>query len=153
MELGHGRRVSKEQAVSYLDEMVGLGLIPTAENYIDDPHGIMCLCCGCCCSNARGRTVWDNPTSILPSSFIPIAGEECISCGTCVDRCFFGALSLSEEEGKAVVDPEKCIGCGVCTITCPEETLKLHRYERPEAPFDNRVELFMKVAGDNNRLS
>ena len=153
MELGHGRRVSKEQAISYLDEMVGLGLIPTAENYIDDPHGIMCLCCGCCCSNARGRTRWDNPTAILPSSFIPIAGEECISCGTCVDRCFFGALSLNEEEGKAVVDPEKCIGCGVCTITCPEETLKLHRYERPEAPFDNRVELFMKVAGDNNRLS
>ena len=100
----------------------------------------------------RGRTVWDNPTAILPSSFMPIAGEECISCGTCVDRCFFGALSLSEEEGKAVVDPDKCIGCGVCTMTCPEETLKLHRYERPEAPFNNNAEFFMTIASDNERI-
>ena len=62
MKLGLGRRVSKEQAISYLDEMVELGLIPTTENYIADPHGIICLCCGCCCSNVRGRTRWDNPT-------------------------------------------------------------------------------------------
>ena len=78
--------------------------------------------------------------------------EECISCGTCVDRCFFGALSLDEEQEKAVVDPDKCIGCGVCTMTRPEETLKLHRCERPEAPFNNNAEFFITIASDNERL-
>ncbi|MFO7964206.1 MAG: 4Fe-4S binding protein [Desulfobacterales bacterium] len=152
MKLGLGKRVTKEQAVSYLDEMVELGLIPTAENYIADPHSIMCLCCGCCCSNVRGRTRWDNPTAVLPSSFIPQAGDDCILCGTCIDRCFFGALALDEDAGRAVVDPEKCIGCGVCTITCPQETLKLHRFERPSTPFDDRVEMVMTMARDNNRM-
>ena len=51
-----------------------------------------------------------------------------------------------------MADSEKCIGCGVCAIDCPEETLKLRRYERPEKPFNNLVEYFMKVADDNDRL-
>ena len=69
-----------------------------------------------------------------------------------VDRCFFGVLSVDEEEGKSVVDPEKCIGCGVCTMTCPEETLKLKRFERPSAPFNNIVDMAITVARDNERL-
>jgi ferredoxin len=52
-----------------------------------------------------------------------------------------------------VVDLEKCIGCGVCTITCPTEALKLHRVERPNAPFETRIDLVMTVARDNNRLT
>jgi ferredoxin len=152
MRTGLGKRVTKEQAITYLDEMVELGLIATSENFIADPHGVICLCCGCCCSNVRGRTRWDNPTAVLPSPFAPQASEECISCGTCVDRCFFGALSLDEEAGRSVVDPEKCIGCGVCTITCPTEALKLHRIERPDKPFDNRIDLVMTMARDNNRI-
>jgi ferredoxin len=152
LELGLGKRVTKKQAIAYLDEMVDLGLIATAENYIADPHGIMCLCCGCCCSNVRGRTRWDNPTAVLPAAFIPEAGEECTSCGICVERCFLGALSLDDAQGRSVVDPDKCIGCGVCTMACPVEALKLKRFERPAAPFDNMVDLAITVAGDNDRL-
>ena len=86
IDLGIGRKVTKEQAVKYLDEAVGLGLIPTTDNFIADPHGIICLCCGCCCSNVRGRTRWDNPTAVLPSNFLPEASDDCIQCGTCVER-------------------------------------------------------------------
>jgi len=151
MNLGLGKRVKKKQAIDYLDQMVELGLIPTAENFTSDPHGIMCLCCGCCCSNVRGRTRWDNPTAVLPSNFIPEASDDCVLCGTCVDRCFLDALSLDEDAEKAVVDPDKCIGCGVCTITCPEEALKLKRFERTP-PFETAIELYGTVARDNNRL-
>ena len=151
-KVGLGKRVTKEQAIDYLDNMVELGLIPTADNYLDDPHTIMCLCCGCCCSNVRGRTRWDNPTAVLPSHFLPVAGDDCTMCETCIDRCVLGALAIDDDEGRSVADPEKCIGCGVCTLDCPEETLKLRRYERPEKPFNNMVAYFMKVAGDNNRL-
>ena len=134
------------------DEMVESGLIATAENYLSDPHGIMCLCCGCCCSNVRGRTRWDNPTAVLPSAFVPQASDECVMCETCVDRCFFGALSMDDDAERSVVDPEKCIGCGVCTITCQTEALKLHRFDRLSKPFDTAIELGVTVARDNDRL-
>jgi ferredoxin len=152
IDIGLGKQVTKEQATKYLDEAVELGLIPATNNYIGDPHSIICLCCGCCCSNVRGRTRWDNPTAMLPSNFLAEASDDCILCGTCIDRCFLDALSLDDDAGKAVADPEKCIGCGVCTITCPEDALKLHRYERLEQPFATPMEFFMAVAKDNNRL-
>jgi ferredoxin len=151
-ELGLGKRVTKEQAIKYIDEAVQLGLIPTTGNSIEGPFGIMCLCCGCCCSNVRGRTVWDNPTAVRPANFIPKASDDCILCGTCVDRCFLDALSLDEDVGKAVVDPDKCIGCGVCAVGCPEDALRLHRFERSEPTYKTAMELMMTVAIDNNRL-
>ncbi len=151
-KLGLGGRVTREQAVKYLDDMVELGLVPTTQNHMAGNFGLMCLCCGCCCSNLRGRTVWDNPTAVLPSSFIPIAGEDCVQCGICVDRCMLGALHLDEGEEKVVVDAEKCIGCGVCAVACPTEALKLHRIDRPEKPFDTGMEWYMTVAQENNRL-
>jgi ferredoxin len=151
-DLGLGKRVTKEQAIDYLDSMVEFGLIPTAENFISGPHGIMCLCCGCCCSNLRGRTVWDNPTAVAPSHFAPQASDDCVLCGTCAERCFLGALSMDEEAERSVVDPERCVGCGICTITCPTEALKLHRFERPESPFETAVEFAMTVARENDRL-
>lgn len=55
-------------------------------------------------------------------------------------------------KGCADVNADKCIGCGTCTLDCPEETLKLRRYERSEKPFDNIAEFFMTIARDNNRL-
>ena len=47
---------------------------------------------------------------------------------------------------------EKCIGCGVCAVTCPEEALKLRRFERSESTYQTAMDLMMTVAGDNNRL-
>ena len=134
-EHGLGKRVTKEQAINYIDQVVELGLIPTTGNSTEGPHGIMCMCCGCCCSNVRGRTRWDNPTAVRPSNFIPKANDDCILCGTCVDRCFLDSLSLDEEAERTMVDPDKCIGCGVCAITCPEEALRLHRFERSEPTY------------------
>jgi ferredoxin len=152
IELGLGNRVTKEQAIKYIDEVVELGLIPTTGNSVEGPHGIMCMCCGCCCSNVRGRTKWDNPTAVRPANFIPIASDDCTLCGICVDRCFLDALSLDEDAGKSMVDPEKCIGCGVCAITCPEEALRLHRFKRSEPTFQTTMDLIMTVARDNDRL-
>ncbi|MBW2085862.1 MAG: 4Fe-4S binding protein [Deltaproteobacteria bacterium] len=79
---------------------------------------------------------------------MPQAGEDCILCETCLDRCFFGALSIDEDAGRVVCDPEKCIGCGICTITCPQETLKLHRFER-SIPFSTSMELWKTIYTEN----
>ncbi len=150
-DIGLGKKVTKEQAIEYLDQMVELGLIPTTDNYIDDPHCIMCLCCGCCCSNIRGRTRWDNPTAVLPANFLPKASDDCIECGECVDRCILDALSMDKDKGRPMVNPEKCIGCGVCTIACPEDALRLHRFERTHT-FQTPMDLYGTVAKENNRV-
>lgn len=41
----------------------------------------------------------------------------CKGCGTCIEHCEQGALSLVEE--KSVVDESKCILCGYCAEECP----------------------------------
>jgi aryl-alcohol dehydrogenase-like predicted oxidoreductase len=41
----------------------------------------------------------------------------CKGCGTCVENCDQGALSIVDE--KAVVDGSKCILCGYCAEECP----------------------------------
>jgi len=151
--LGLGKKVTKQQAIDYIDEVVEAGLIPTANNHMDGPFSIMCMCCGCCCSNVRGRTVWgDNPTAVRPSNYLPVASEDCLQCGTCEDRCFLDAITIDGDEGRAVADPEKCIGCGVCAIGCPEDALKLRRFERSEPTYQNILELMTTVAKDNDRL-
>ena len=43
--------------------------------------------------------------------------DACRGCGACLDRCRFGALSLSDE-GIAVIDPWLCESCGACARAC-----------------------------------
>lgn len=145
--LGLGRRVTKKQAVDYFDEMQKLGLVGETDNAIAG-SSIICMCCGCCCSQLRGRTRWDNMAVPLPSNFMPQSGEDCLACETCVDRCYFGALRIDAESERTVVDVDKCIGCGVCTLTCPQETLRLVRYERA-VPFNTSRELVKTIALEN----
>ncbi len=146
-KLGLGKRVTQEQAIQYFDEMQELGLVGQTDNTISGST-VICLCCGCCCSQLRGRTRWDNMSALLPANFIPRAGDDCIECGVCTERCFFNALAIDEEVGRSVVDPDKCIGCGVCTLTCPQETLRLYRYER-STPFDTSKEMVKTIAREN----
>jgi len=42
--------------------------------------------------------------------------ESCTACGKCVERCHFGANSLTNPT--AEVDLTKCYGCGLCVSTC-----------------------------------
>jgi ferredoxin len=145
---GLGKRVTKQQAIDYLDEMVGLGLVSHTLNARFGDR-LICLCCGCCCSQLRGRTRWDNPDAMSPSNFVPRAGGDCIACETCAERCFFEALALDEKTGRIEVDVDKCIGCGVCTLACPQETLKLHRHNRSTVPFETSRELDEAMRREN----
>ena len=48
----------------------------------------------------------------------------CLGMGTCVKKCPFGAMTMSEE-GLPVIDPEKCTGCGVCETVCPKKVIAM----------------------------
>jgi electron transport complex protein RnfB len=146
--IGVGRKVNAQQAKDYFDEMQKLGLVGTTENYSDPGHMVICLCCGCCCSILRGRTRWDNPAAFAPSNFVARTDEDCVLCGECAQRCFFGAITLDEDEGRAVVDAEKCAGCGVCAVGCAQDAMRLTRLDRSEA-FPGPRELYRTIAIEN----
>ena len=148
---GLGRKVTKDEAKQYLDQMQKAGLVATTDNWDYSPHSIICLCCECCCSQVRGRTRWENPSSLRPSNFIPQSDANCIACGQCVKRCFFGALSVDVELKRSIVDENKCIGCGVCTITCKQKSLRLIRLERSESIPTSRA-LYDRVLAENKKL-
>jgi ferredoxin len=119
------RPISKDEALQILRMSEEAGLVHTTGNFKDNHHYI-CNCCPCCCAVLRGLTEFDVPTAVASSGFVAAVDEAgCIGCGSCAERCHFGALSLAD--GVAVVDKARCLGCGICTSVCPTEAIRLER--------------------------
>ncbi len=60
----------------------------------------------------------------------------CEACGTCVDACPVGALSLN---GTNRVNRVKCKGWGVCAGQWPSRAIALVSDERKGSPLDVRM--------------
>ncbi len=121
IERGTGRALSKSEAIDILKRCREEGLVHTVDNRQTVGH-VICNCCNDCCLNwavMKGPKKW-----VAPSRFEAVVDTElCSGCETCIERCFFDALSMADDH--AEVDAEKCLGCGVCTVVCPTEALKL----------------------------
>jgi len=149
---GVGKEVTKQQAKDYLDEMMDKGLVATTHNTEDTTSALICLCCGCCCSQTRGRIVWGNPAAVAPSNYFPQTSRKiCTFCGTCAERCMFNAITVDKEGGKWRLDPKLCIGCGICAVGCKENAVRLHRKER-SIPFKTRHDLYSQIDRENRPL-
>jgi len=46
----------------------------------------------------------------------------CVQCGTCVEECPSGAISLDDIP---VVNVEECVNCGACAEVCPSGAVVL----------------------------
>ncbi len=85
----------------------------------------VCHCCECCCL-WKMTTVLSDPIADMLHKMdgveVKISGA-CRGCGTCLEHCFLGAISLENE--KASINEEMCRGCGRCVLICPREAIEL----------------------------
>jgi ferredoxin len=120
---GTGKAQTKEQALDIVRKAEEEGLIHVVMNKQSVDHFI-CNCCPCCCQTMP-VLIQHNISVIEPSRFAAqVDPELCTSCGTCVDRCYFGAIEVQEGE-TAEVNQSKCMGCGLCQVTCPTGALTM----------------------------
>ncbi len=126
------RPLTKEEALRLLRRAEEAGLVHTVGNYRDGIRYI-CNCCTCCCGILRGVAEFGVPSAVAHSAFYAVVEEtSCLGCGSCVERCQFGALSVQDEVCQ--VDYARCVGCGVCVIGCPSGALHLQRRPEEEVP-------------------
>ena len=135
LDRGHGRRLSKEEAIQLLRRADKRGLMHTADSEWRQRglHAI-CNCCACDCYPFRAaqelgtKGVW--PKSHYIAQYY---AEHCNQCGACVKRCHFEAFyhdgSIVEVDGKSKkgvsFDPAKCWGCGLCANSCPQDAIEM----------------------------
>ncbi|UCE10550.1 MAG: hypothetical protein JSW61_01090 [Candidatus Thorarchaeota archaeon] len=138
--------ITKEEALKILKETEEAGLIHSSMNTQND-HLYICNCCTCCCLPFRLMTKWDQPHAFIRSNYqASVDAELCNGCETCLGRCQFEALSVSEDV--CVVNTDRCVGCGVCGIGCPEEALSLvlRQPKERETPPESMMEWGMAKA-------
>jgi ferredoxin len=106
-----------DQAKELLRQLHDEGLVPTFYSCLRSGSWIyaICNCEGKICfpfraHQAAGAVLYPGPDVVSLNS------QECTGCGTCVERCHFGANALVN--GTAEVNPAKCYGCGLCVSTC-----------------------------------
>jgi Fe-S-cluster-containing hydrogenase component 2/predicted transcriptional regulator len=131
IERGTGRALGVEEAIDMLKMCEEEGLVHVSDNRKAVGH-VICNCCNDCCIN------WPSVRTglkkfIAPSRFMAqVDAESCSGCETCLEKCFFEAITMEVEDETAVVDPEKCMGCGVCIVTCPTEAITLKEVRAPD---------------------
>jgi ferredoxin len=122
------RPIGKEEALDILREAAQAGLVHTVGNYRNG-NWYICNCCTCCCGVLRRVAEMGVPTAVARSSFRAVVDQGlCLGCGSCADRCQFGALSVPQQV--CTVELARCVGCGACVTACPVGALHLER--RPE---------------------
>ena len=128
---GTGRKLGSEEAIEILKMCEQQGLVHVSDNRKAVGH-VICNCCDDCCINWASMTA-GLKRFVAPSRFVaqPDAAL-CSSCETCLDACFFDAISMAGENDTARVDPEKCMGCGLCVAACTSDAMSLREVRAPD---------------------
>jgi len=144
-----GRQIAKEEALDILrkNEEDGLILQPSNAQKPD----FICSCCGCCCGILTLHKAVPNPVSFWASNFYStIDSELCDGCGTCVERCQVGAITLDEEKEFSIIDLTRCLGCGNCVPYCPNEAIELQKKETETVPPQTGEDMFEVIMTSKN---
>ncbi|MDD3719018.1 MAG: 4Fe-4S binding protein [Actinomycetota bacterium] len=144
-----GHRASVEECLEHLERasetgltgMIGriwfdattMGVLRDFRNFL-----VVCFCCDCCCL-VRADIKEAGPgfkQAIKKLDGVRISvGDDCAGCGTCVETCFVGAVSI--RDGRSHIDPGQCKGCGRCAAACPNGAIRVE--------FDSSGALFREL--------
>jgi ferredoxin len=132
------RRLTQTEALELLRAEHERGHLHSAwfKDVLLDRFYAICNCCKCCCGGIEAMVKYGAPTMVSSGYVAKVDEKNCTVCGTCMDACPFGALSLNEV---LAVSWEKCMGCGVCVGQCPSEAISLIRDEKKGIPLDVRM--------------
>ena len=133
-----GQPVDVDEALAHVRRAMEIGLVPLIVHaafdawVLDIPYGrtlAICFCCDCCCTVRQGLRLgppafWDTVVR-LPGLTVSV-GQECMGCGTCVDVCHVGAISLVDGQARIL---DRCKGCGLCVSACPSGAITLRAAE------------------------
>lgn len=148
------RAIDKDEAMRILHQAEEEGLVHCVANQQRGLYYI-CNCCECCCAILRGMIQFGQQHALARSDFrARVDAELCTGCGTCQERCHFGALILVDEI--CTVNAERCMGCGLCATACPTQALVLERHtaqERSEPPVDHRQWQAERLAGRQQTIA
>jgi len=126
VQRGTGRKLGAEEALEILRRCEQEGLVHVSDNRKAVGH-VICNCCNDCCMNWHAMTA-GLQRFVAPSRFrAHVDGSLCSGCETCLDTCFFDAITMEGEDDTALVDPEKCMGCGLCVAACPSDAIRLRQ--------------------------
>jgi electron transport complex protein RnfB len=116
--------ITREEAIEILKMSSDAGLVHMAYAMWDDDVNRICSCCSCCCAVFSSVLQYSMFPGLITSDTTTTTDMAvCESCGTCVDRCHFGARNLVD--GTLQVNDDLCYGCGLCVPTCPTEAIAL----------------------------
>jgi len=151
------RWITRDEAEQILREEHGRGHVHHAffKDAMLGRFYAICNCCECCCAILRGMIQFGQQHALARSDFrARVDAELCTGCGTCQERCHFGALILVDEI--CTVNAERCMGCGLCATACPTQALVLERHtaqERSEPPVDHRQWQAERLAGRQQTIA
>jgi UDP-glucose 4-epimerase len=129
-----GEICDKRKAKQHIQNSLEAGLYPLVAHTMLDSFTLgisykrmltVCFCCECCCMVQGGLR--KGPKSFLkviqplPGLRFTI-GEECGTCGLCIEKCPVGAISANH---RGVEINGECKGCGICVQECPNEAIKM----------------------------
>mgnify|MGYP000173938495 CR=1 FL=1 len=135
-----GRKISKDEAISILEQNQKEGLVLQPSN--TKAAEFICGCCGCCCGMLLLHKSLPKPVNFWATNFHAVVNaNECDGCGNCEDRCQVKAVKVSENENHAEVNLDRCLGCGVCVSGCPNEAIYLQKNAIEITPPQTREEL------------
>jgi NAD-dependent dihydropyrimidine dehydrogenase PreA subunit len=142
IENGLGRRIDAGEALAILEEADRAGLVHAGVNAKHLSN--ICNCCPCCCASLKGITKKGmDKRGFMNSLFVAeVDDDSCTACGSCLDRCPVGAVSV---EQVAIVDGGKCLGCGLCATSCPAGAVKVSLREDRLEPFNHVVDLGLAI--------
>jgi len=118
--------ISLRDALELLETTFRYGLVHIAYRRGRGEIRFVCSCCTCCCWPLNGLKQFDYHDAIAESAYVAQYDRDaCVGCGTCVDRCPFGAFALFGSDAPAEFTEDRCFGCGLCAGACPTGAIRL----------------------------